>query len=384
MRVLLVGKFYQCAWMLPELLARAGFSVDVITCSPLMRSSKYVQQCFVVKDSESAAILAFEQRGPNYDWIIITDDSLLKEISKSSRTNEDKLRLLPILREENLGHIYSRIGFAKTLFQNNISTPDFRIVNSLSDALVAGREIGYPVLLKTDSSGGGSGIFACHSEEDIYQYTFHEPLLMQKQIMGRELDLSALYFEGNLIHFNHAEVKEVIYEYGPSRLRKYTPLSLVDKAFFEELSALGKALGAHGFVSISCLESHEGRFYIEADMRPNVWVDFPRFVGEDLATRISNWFEKKETLSYPVKGPLGSSPLVLPYFLRLERWEILLNRYHVWRFIKGEDKFLIRKVLFEHMRPQISLSRFPFVKSLTPSKIKKKWQKLKNIFQEAI
>ncbi|MDR3623623.1 MAG: ATP-grasp domain-containing protein [Chlamydiales bacterium] len=382
LKVLLLSHIDEGAWMLPRLLARSGFLVDVITCSPLIKYSEYVQKCYVT-NLKSLPLIALKELIHRYDWVICTDDSVLKEISRSDLSPEEKLRLLPVLDIAKLLHIYSRLGLAKIFYQYGISTPPFCVVNSLLEASFAAQEMGYPVLLKTDYSGGGTGIFECQSEVDICEAPkdfLKGSFLVQKKIIGRELDLSALYLEGNLIHFSYCEIQQTIHKFGPSRLRLYTPLNLVDKAVFDELAALGKALGAHGFVNISCMESDGKRFYFEADMRPNVWVEFSRFFGEDPSQRIANWFCKKDVLKYPVMNFQYMSPVILPYFLRLKRWELLINRYNVWSFIFFEDRRLVSKLLLKHVCPRINVSHIPIVKSFTPKKIKKKWLRLKAFF----
>src|SRR5690606_13214201 len=225
----------------------------------------------------------------------------------------------------------------------------FSIAHNSAEVLASADQIGYSFLVKRDSSGGGSGVFEINTAADarlLNLKIWDKPVLLQRKIPGIELDLSALYFEGKVVHFNYAKVEKVCWKFGISSVRTYHSLHTVEEQIFHELEDLGQALGAHGFVNIGCVLSEGRRFYFEADMRPTVWVEFPRFLGEDPALRIQKWFSRKETLSYPVLAPPSHpSQILLPYFLRLKRRDLLFNRYGVWKFIPRDDPCLIIRLL---------------------------------------
>jgi len=81
-------------------------------------------------------------------------------------------------------------------------------------------------------------------------------------------------------------------------------------------------------------------------MRPNSWVEFGKFLGEDPAQRISNWFLNGETMQYPLRVNNDyPTKLILPYYLRLSALEILFNRYSVWKYLPLQDHGLLIKVM---------------------------------------
>jgi hypothetical protein len=195
-----------------------------------------------------------------------------------------------------------------------------------------------------------------------------QPVLVQRWISGQEMDLSAIYFDGKLVHFAHAAVERTLSGSALSAVRRYSPLSLVGEEVFEELAALGRVLDADGFVSISCLDAADGsgRYYFEADMRPNVWVDVSRFYGEDASTRIRGWFADGETLSKQnFEKTEGCVPVTIPYFLRLEWWELLVNRYGAWRFIPWTEWNLVLRLLG-------SRAVMPLARAVVPHEIRRK------------
>jgi hypothetical protein len=65
------------------------------------------------------------------------------------------------------------------------------------------------------------------------------------------------------------------------------------------LSKIGLALGANGFVSIGCIkrDSDKQYYFFEADMRPNVWIEYPKYFDDDPALLIKKYFQTGKFLS---------------------------------------------------------------------------------------
>lgn len=349
--VLLLAEEPIVAWVLPSVFARAGFEVDIITSSSILKSCKKARKIWLVdrKNLLTEANLQIDRL--SYDWIIPTNDLLLQDIVGSALSPEKKLRLLPVLTPQNFQHLHSKIGLSQVLAKAEIRTPPFLIARNLHEAQEAALQLGFPVFIKIDVSSGGGGIFEYHDLASIRPDLFAQPVLVQKKIAGEERDISAIFREGQVIHFNYARPDKVCENpFGPSSVRTYFPLSLVDKPVFEEIAALGQALGANGFATISCIEAFDGsgRYFIEADMRPNVWTDFPRYFGEDPAERIRAWFSHKTTLTYPAApGVIPAKPVKMAYFLRLSLFDILINRYAVWKFIPRDHSRVILALLID-------------------------------------
>ncbi len=326
-----------------------------------MRKCKFVRHCDIIPLHESLLPAIHQRIDEPYNWVIVTDDETLREILESDLSTEQKLKLLPVQREENLTHIYSKIGLSKLFSAHGVNSPPSLVVHSREEALSAANQLGYPILIKRDASGGGIGVFPCDAASDLkalQPQLFVEPLLVQKKISGFEVDLSALYLEGELIHFNYAKVEKSFENFGPSILRTYRPLSRIDRGIFAELKQIGRTLGAHGFVNIGCIQSDDGRFYFEADMRPTVWVESTRYFGEDPALRIKNWFLRKEVLN-PSAPSSQPEQILIPYFLRLSWFELLTNRYNVWKFIPKDDRPLTVRLLIRAVVASVAKGLIP-------------------------
>jgi len=335
---------------LPHLLWRAGFSVDVIATTGVMRSSKFVRSAQIFTSEHDLAPAVLEQmvaRAKPYDWVIAADDLALKLLGSFPWPEALRPRLLPLEGAGLANHLFSKIGLSRALSAGGVQTPPFHAAACTSEAIEWAREHGYPVFLKVDSSRGGEGVYECCRDDDIERQKAlfaSSPLLVQKKIDGAEIDLSAIYFDHELVHFSYARVEKAKDRFGPSIVRTYYPLPLVDERVFTELTRLGRALDANGFSNISSIEAADGsgRYYFEADLRPNVWIDFPKYFGEDPAPQIRAWFRSGTCLSLEsLKRSEPCVPVTLPYFLRMKWWEVLTNRYGVWRYISLADPMLM-------------------------------------------
>jgi hypothetical protein len=378
LEALVAGTWLELLWPVPYLLSRAGFSVDVITTSPVMRASKFVRSVSEVKSPEDLATLVYNRicgRAKPYDWVIAADDDTLRALSGLTWPPGLRPRLLPALSDGEYPHLYSKIGLSRVLQAGGIKTPAFEVAESCEQAVSAANRLGYPVMAKIDSSSGGRGVYECLCDADVRAL---EPMfasramLIQKKIIGAELDLSAIYFDRQLVHFTYSIVERNVSRFGPSSVRTYYPLQLVGAEEFQELAALGRALGANGFVNVHCIRAADGsgRYYIEADMRPNVWIDYSIYYGVDAADRVRDWFTARVCLSRESIGPCaGCSPIKIPYFLRLRLWELLVNRYRVWRFIPFADTRVVLSML-------VTTYIRPLLKSLIPGKIKRAFKSM--------
>jgi len=374
MEACIVGAATSLIWSLPFLLARCGFSVDVITTSPLLRASKFVRRVERAETLDEMVELAHERicsRERPYDWVIAGDDETLWKLSRMHWPSETEPAYLPRTREGQIEHIFSKSGLSQALAAGGVKTPPFRMASCCADAVLAAGELGYPVLVKKDSDNGGNGVYRCESDDDIWKLESAlgwGSLLVQRWIAGREVDLSAIFFEQKLVHFAYSVIERTIPgKMALSAVRTYYPLPLVGEEVFEELAALGRALDANGFVSIACIEAADGsgRYCFEADMRPNVWVDVSRFYGEDAAERIRGWFAEGKYLRRESIGEaVNCTPVLIPCFERIARWELLVNRYHVWRFIPWIETSVVLRLL-------CARAVMPVARSVVPRRVRK-------------
>jgi hypothetical protein len=321
------------------LLTRAGFAVDVISNNTAFKRSDAVREYVLAKKRDLLVRTAAEKIKTEYSLVVIGDDATLGVILNSDLSREQKLRLLPVLSEKNFDHIFSKIGLSLALEENGISTPDYRIARNEDELNRAAQALGYPLLVKLDSSAGGMGIFECLDEADVkdLRKTLKPyPVLVQRKLKGVEVSLEAFYRNGELVHFAYSVPAKSKYRFGPTSVRCYRQIASLDPRISDELRRVGKALGSHGFTSIGCMHSEQDnkRYYFEADMRPNLWIDQPRYLGEDWGRIIHRHFAGGDAPGRPRSFDFQFPKQVLiPHYLRLTLAELIFNRYRVWRYL---------------------------------------------------
>lgn len=317
-----------------DLLKRAGFELDMITSHRFHYLYRHISRFFFFVSSDQFTALTSKLAG-KYQLIIPLGDVALKLIKDSALTEYEKLTLLPVYNSCAMRHICSKIALSELFSLADVPTPLYKKLDDWESLAEEVKSVGYPALLKIDYSGGGTGTFRLNSELDIRSIPLHfkeQPILIQKYIEGRLIDLSAFFQNGELICFSCSRsISTINGPYGPSKQRVYYSLHCIDPRIFRELSALGKALAAHGFCNIGCIEcsTSKQRYYFEADMRPNDWINYPKYMADDLALRIREYFAKGNIFDASLV-PGESTPT--EYFFanpsRMNAFELLANRYN--------------------------------------------------------
>ncbi len=284
-----------------------------------------------------------------YDWIIPAEDETLKAFSKLEWPASRRPKFLSKTFDGHPFCFFSKIELSRTLSRASIQTPPFRVVSSCEDAVAAAHEFGYPVMLKVDESCGGLGARECRDDAEVIRdmnLLGAQSLLLQKKIMGREICFDTMYVQQKLAYFACALQLRAMRPLAPSSVRKYFPLPLVEKDVFDELTKIGHVFGADGLANIKCIDADNGsgRYYFEADLRSNAWMELTKFSGEDPAERIRKCFSTHASLT---KEDIGSSakcsPVVVPCFLRLKFWEFAVNRYKVWKYTPLADANVVAR-----------------------------------------
>ena len=113
---------------------------------------------------------------------------------------------------------------------------------------------------------------------------------------------------------------------------------------YQDLLRVGQALGINGFANITCIESKKNgqRYFIEADLRPNVWIDYGKFIGDDAATALKNYFFNNQVFSHRGEvNPLFPKSRIVCFIPRMSLWELMTNQYDSWNsFDSGHEAFL--------------------------------------------
>jgi hypothetical protein len=329
MRALVYGNTFVEA--LPPLLSRAGFRVTLIGPSPRLPRSRHAERVIRAETADRVIQAALEEARSGYELVVASDDNTLLAVRDSDLSTSDKLMLLPVRAEKDFRHVGSKFGLSAVLMEAGLPTPPAVVVRDRDELCAAVARIGAPVMLKSDTGGGGDGV-RDFDLRDLETIGIDFPVLVQKKIPGPLLDLSCFFLETKPVSFSVSEVlRSKPGVYGPSAVRRYFPDRQRDPDLQALLSRLGSALGANGFCNVSAIQSSvDGQLYFfEADLRPNVWIEYPKFYGEDPALEIRLAFAAPgQAETAPKRSPAqASQPLVMAYLPRLTLLEIIFNRY---------------------------------------------------------
>jgi len=343
------------------LLTRAGFAVDVISTNAFLTKNTSIRNYFLAEKDDALLKTASEIIKKEYTLIVVGDDPTLIKILDLDLPDDDKLKLLPVISHNNFCHIFSKIGLSVAFSKNGVRTPDYLIANNEHELKTSAPTLGYPIFVKLDSSAGGLGVYECLDDSDLDNTLVKlltYPVLIQKKIEGTEVSMEAFYQNGELIHFAYSTQEKYTYKFGPAAIRRYTQLAGLEKEVFNELSLVGKALGADGFVNMSSIRcNYDNKLYFfEADMRPNMWTGYSRYFGDDLADVINRHFTTGETIMYPYPlNPAHPDQVLIAYYSRISLSELLLNRYQVWGHLP--ENFLYITLRYKFLAGVISSKR---------------------------
>ena len=377
--LLIGGNWPELAMAALGLLTRAGFTVDVISTNAFLTRTRSMRNYFLAEEDDVLLQAASESIKKEYALTVVGDDPTLRKILNLDLPDDDKLKLLPVISHKDFGHIFSKIGLSVAFRRNGVRTPDYQIANNGQELKTAAQTLGYPFFIKLDSSAGGLGVYECLNDNDLDNALVKlqtYPVLIQKKIEGTEISMEAFYQNGELIHVACSTQEKYTYKFGPAAVRRYTQLACLEKEVFEELSLVGKALGANGFVNMSSIRcNYDNKLYFfEADMRPNMWTGYSRYFGDDLADVIKRHFTTGETTTYPYSfNPAYPEQVLISHFSRISLIELGLNRYRIWRHLP--ENFLYVTLRYKILAGLISSKRKLYRRMLS-----KRWRlRLKNV-----
>lgn len=282
--------------------------------------------------------------------VLLGDDRLLRAVRDSDLPPEDQALLLAVTGPEHLGHVGSKAGLADALALAGVPQPAFRVATGVDDLPAACAAVGYPVVVKVDRSGGGEGVFVCRSAADLVAVVDRLPpgrLLVQEWIDGETVDLSGFFAGGRPVHFVHATFLSTMNgPFSPSQVRRYDHPSTFGPGLFVAVAAFSRALGLDGFANVTAMRrrSDGGLSFIEADLRPNAWVEVTRHMGDDPAPAIGRYLEQGETMTGP-RPPAGRTTMEIGLLLRLRAWQAWTNRHGAWRQFGDHDPRAVLCVL---------------------------------------
>ena len=353
---------------IPYVLKKGGCTVDLL-CekNAWLKANCYYDNWIESKESNDEYrqhLIEIVNNG-SYNWVLLGEEPLIKMMNESITDEELFKKILPIVKPENRNILSSKSGLGEVCEKYSILSPGYLSVqgNSLPDVEFICKKINLPIIIKTDFSWGGLGIKVCNNKNELKNILVNiqpnEKVIMQEYIIGKEIPVEALFSNGELITYNVSEI--LTYdkdEFSYSTRRKYFTNTEIEI----QLKILGESIGINGFANLAYIYSKEKNLYylIEVDIRPNSWIAYGRFTGNDFSIGIKKMIKldghENETIF--ASGKINENKvfevalfhkdlrrcLYKKDFKGLFKW---VFNYHYWKFIPLHDRRLMGRIMYE-------------------------------------
>lgn len=185
---------------------------------------------------------------------------------------------------ENVDAAEDRELFDEILENNNIPRPAGKTVFTTEEALMAANELGYPVLVRPSYVLGGQGMQIAISDDDIKEFmsiinrhTQEHPILVDKYLMGKEVEVDAvcdgedILIPGIMEHVERAGIHsgDSISVYPCQNISEKIQNTLVDYT-----KKLANSLHVIGLINIQFIVYQDEVYVIEVNPRSSRTVPY--------------------------------------------------------------------------------------------------------------
>jgi len=323
---------------MPRLLAMADCAVDVISASKaLVSQRKFVDKRYFIDGGVEAIatklLSHLDENSSRYDWVIIGDDLLFEAIA--SRGNKSVHHWFPSrLDEESINFFMSKFVFMERCRENGLPIAPYHLCNSLKEAQDAATEFGFPVVVKTAYSIGGSGVACIDSSEKLVEHiaTIDGNFAVQKFVSGKAVEVEVLFDNGRPRCWMASEyLNRWPRNFSPSTGRKLIDLPIMRQT----LEKIGEITNFNGFASIDTILPNDGGppMLSEMNPRPTPGYHFDPHVRREFVKAITEMLAGKSFNNYTPLPATGHSEALFPeafYYLtsnprEVSRWKFALN-----------------------------------------------------------
>lgn len=234
---------------------------------------------------------------------------------------QTSIKLAKFLKEKNiptLGTTSDQIDLAEDreqfealLEKLDIARPKGKAVWSVEEGIKEAKELGFPILVRPSFVLGGQGMEITHSEEEIVHYLSDafskdskNPILIDKYLMGMELEVDAISDGENILIPGIMQHLERAGVHSGDSMTIYPPQNVSDKIkadILDYTEKLALNIGIKGMINIQFICYEEKLYVIEVNPRASRTVPYISKVSKvpivDIATRVMLG-EKLKDLGY--------------------------------------------------------------------------------------
>jgi glutathione synthase/RimK-type ligase-like ATP-grasp enzyme len=336
---------------IPFVLKKGGCSTVDAYCSPnsWLLSNSYIDK-WIRSDKDEKVFkekLVELVKNSDYQWVLMADDALIKLMNEMELEESVFKKLMPLNKIENRYMLSSKIGFSQFCASAGLLTPKSIIYNRPEDLELIKSTLNFPIVNKRDFSSAGTDMFVSNTladfESDMHLIPINHNVLIQEYIIGTEIQVEALFFDGILVTYTNGLIVQTFStQFSFTTRRKY----FKDENLTALLKEIGLKLGLNSFSNIAFIYKKEtNQYYLfEVDPRPNSWIALSRFVTPN------NFFTGVERI---VNGDYKKGYIETPYYtnemeaalffkdMRRILWHKDIKGLMSWIFnIKGYWRFL--------------------------------------------
>lgn len=233
------------------------------------------------------------------------------------------IKLANFLKEKNISTLGTtadqidmaedREKFDELLEKLQIARPKGKGIWSVDDGLEEAKKLGFPVLVRPSYVLGGQGMEITHDEKELIYYLSNafqkdkkNPILIDKYLMGREIEVDAIsdgediLIPGIMEHLERAGV------HSGDSITMYPTQNIsnnIKEKILEYTKKLALGIGIKGMINIQFIEFEEKLYVIEVNPRASRTVPYISKVSKvpivDIATRVMLG-EKLSDLGYGI------------------------------------------------------------------------------------
>jgi len=204
-------------------------------------------------------------------------------INLAAKLEENGVKILGT-RLEDIDRSEDRDKFEQALKELNIPMPLGKTALTVEEALVIGREIGYPVLVRPSYVLGGRAMEIVYREEELLHYMENavkvnpeHPVLIDRYLTGKEIEVDAISDGENVLIPGIMEHIERAGVHSGDSIAVYPPQTLsaeVKKTLVDYTERLAKGLNIIGLLNIQYVLSGGQVYVIEVNPRASRTVPF--------------------------------------------------------------------------------------------------------------
>ncbi|MDH6604221.1 carbamoyl-phosphate synthase large subunit [Bacilli bacterium PM5-9] len=201
---------------------------------------------------------------------------------------------------ESIDMAENRDLFEKLLKQENIKQPKGQAISCIDEGVKVANEIGYPVLVRPSFVLGGQSMRIVSNDDDLLIYlnnisevSVEKPILIDKYVVGKEVELDALCDGETVLIPGIMEHIEKTGVHSGDSISVYPTFSLNDKItqkIVDITTKIGLALNIKGLYNIQFIvDKNEDVYIIEVNPRASRTVPF---ISKVTSTNLSEYATK--------------------------------------------------------------------------------------------